>query len=221
MKTLLSTRKLSPSQRDLILGRGHAVVDYNAIQIIPLDFEAPKEIDKLIFTSGNAVRLFFEKTGKQIPIKEIYCVGIKTEQKLIEYGQKVTMTANNSSELGQYLIKKYQNQDFLFVCSEQRLDILPDLLKSAKNHVFELKIYQIKPVLHRFDQKFDGILFFSPSGVDSYFQNNTAGKSPLICIGETTAKEAALHTENVWIAKQATVESVIAKTIKVLNNDQE
>ena len=95
MKTILSTRKLSTSQRDLILGRGHSVIDYSAIQITPLDFQVQDQIDNVIFTSVNAVTIFFEKKANKVDLGEIFCVGDKTEQKLTEYGQKVTKKAQN------------------------------------------------------------------------------------------------------------------------------
>ena len=221
MKTILSTRKLSTSQRDLILGRGHSVIDYSAIQITPLDFQVQDQIDNVIFTSVNAVTIFFEKKLEKVELGEIFCVGDKTEQKLAKYGQKVTKKANNSTELGQYLSKNYQNQEFWYFCSEQRMDHLPDLLKSSKNRLIEVKIYEIDPILQHFDQIFDAILFFSPSGVNSFFEVNKGVESALICIGDTTAKAASKFSEKVWTAQQATVESVIAKTVKVLNHDKE
>lgn len=140
---------------------------------------------------------------------------------MTEYGQKVTKKAQNSTELGQFLSKNYKNQEFWFFCSEQRMDHLPDLLKLSKNELFEVKIYQTEPFLQHFDQNFDAILFFSPSGVSSFFMANQGVESELICIGETTAGEASNYSDHIWTANQATIESVIAKTIKVLNHDKE
>ena len=51
-------------------------------------------------------------------------------------------------------------------------------------------------------------MFYSPSTVQSYRQENNA--EPIaFCIGETTAKEAKKHFKDVRIAKVPTVESVI------------
>lgn len=217
--TILSTKILTPSQRDLILGRGYSVVDYNAIETSPLPFEIPQKMDKVIFSSKNAVKYFFDN-AKKVQIDKIFCVGNKTERLLMDFGQKVTLKAQNSTELADLLAKTYQNEQFWFVCAEQRLDVLPKSLKLAKNSVFELKIYQTRAVLRHFEQKMDAILFFSPSGVRSYFSQNRSGNAQLICIGGTTAKMVNNYANTVHIANQATVESVIAKTIKVLSHDQ-
>jgi uroporphyrinogen-III synthase len=51
-------------------------------------------------------------------------------------------------------------------------------------------------------------MFYSPSTVQSYLQENDADKIAF-CIGETTAKEAKKRFKDVRVAKVPTVESVI------------
>ena len=58
------------------------------------------------------------------------------------------------------------------------------------------------------DDKVNGVLFYSPSTVESYMKENTADKIAF-CIGDTTAKEAAKFFKEVKTAKLPTVESVI------------
>jgi uroporphyrinogen-III synthase len=55
MKTILSTKKLSPSQKGLITNAGISLVEYNAIKIEFIPFEIPSTIENAIFTSQNAV----------------------------------------------------------------------------------------------------------------------------------------------------------------------
>jgi len=38
------------------------------------------------------------------------------------------------------------------------------------------------------EKRFDGILFFSPSAVESYLKSNTIKDEMCFCIGETTAE---------------------------------
>ena len=54
----------------------------------------------------------------------------------------------------------------------------------------------------------EAVMFYSPSTVESFVRSN---KNEVIafCIGETTAKEAKKHFDDVRIAKVPTVESVI------------
>ena len=61
----------------------------------------------------------------------------------------------------------------------------------------------------KFDDKFDGILFYSPSGIESYLVDNNNFDAVAFCIGFTTAFEAEKHFKKVEVAKLPTIESVI------------
>jgi len=62
-----------------------------------------------------------------------------------------------------------------------------------------------------------GVLFYSPSGIDSYLKDNNTDKIAF-CIGETTAAEARIHFETVIVSKLATVDGVIDSVNKYFNN---
>ena len=123
----------------------------------------------------------------------------------------------NASELGDFIQKNYKNEDFHFFCGSQRRDEIPSAINNSKNTVFEIKTYKTELNTVMFDQKWDGILFFSPSGVESYITKNSIDNTPVFCIGNTTASEAKLHSKNkIYIAEENTIESVIEKAIKTL-----
>ena len=83
--------------------------------------------------------------------------------------------------------------------------------------VFEVKTYKTVLKTKKFDQNWDGILFFSPSGVASYISENKPKKnSCAVCIGLTTATSAKKHFKSVVIAPTSTIESVLEKTIEAL-----
>ena len=63
-------------------------------------------------------------------------------------------------------------------------------------------------------ESFDGVLFYSPSGVNSFLENNTLENKTCFCIGTTTAKALENRTKNIVIASQPTVENVITEVIK-------
>ncbi len=69
-------------------------------------------------------------------------------------------------------------------------------------------IYDKTALKSEWDNPETAILFFSPSTVDSFVQENTA-RPIAFCIGETTAKHARRQFKDVRIAKVPTVESVI------------
>ena len=215
MKSVLSTKKLTPSQRETLSKAGWSIVEYDAIEVINLGFKVPENIENAIFTSQNAVRSFFEnKDVTKNSIRSCFCVGEKTNTLLEENDQNVVKTAKNASELAQIITKEHQNDSFYFFCNNIRRDEIPSILKTAKIELFEVKVYETKLFYKHFDQNWSKILFFSPSGVESFTSENQIGKSLAICIGETTASEAKKHTNKVEIAAETTIESVIKKAIK-------
>ena len=68
--TVLSTKILTDTQKGLFQNSGMDVLDYDAIFIEFLDFEAPQFVKNGIFTSQNAVRSIL---GKNIQISNIFC----------------------------------------------------------------------------------------------------------------------------------------------------
>ncbi|MEM7086690.1 MAG: uroporphyrinogen-III synthase [Bacteroidota bacterium] len=232
-KTLLSTKNLSRLQEEVLLRAGFSVESYDAIEIIDVDFEAPEFIENAIFTSQNGVRSFFENKTGSTRIKQCFCVGQKTELLLKKNGQNVVKTAKNASELAHFIINNHKNDSFSFICGSHRKEDIPKLLKQGKIPVFELKTYKTMLKPRHFDQKWGHILFFSPTGVESFIEGQKAGESApnitanyftnttAICIGDTTATAAKKYTSNVIVAHSTTVGSVIDAAVKTIAHDKD
>lgn len=213
MKSVLSTKKLSLSQTELLLNAGLSLVQYDAIKIESLPFEVPSGVKNAIITSQNAVRSILNSEFK---IQNCFCVGEKTKALLEENGFRVIKMAEYASELADYLVKNHQNDSFHFFCGNIRSDEIPTRLKENNIALREIEVYKTTLNPKKFERQFDAILFFSPSGVKSFVAENTLGRSLTVCIGTTTASEAKKHTEKVAIANATSVESVIAKAVKIL-----
>ena len=217
MKNILSTKKLNPDQRKLFSQKGLCIVDYDAIAIEFLNFKNPGAIDNAIFTSQQAVRSFVAKNKGSLGIKNCFCVGNKTKNLLEENGLKVVEIAQNATELSQNIVKNYKNKVFYYFCGTIRREELPNALKNEKMTLFEVKTYKTVLKTKKFDQKWSGILFFSPSGVASYISGNKHQTNTYaFCIGQTTAASAKKHFKNVVVAPTNTIESVLEKTIEAL-----
>ena len=219
---VLSTKKLSLAQQELILNSGIAFVDYNVIKIEFLDFLVTNWTKNVIFSSKNAVRSFLKNSRYTHTYSNLrcFCVGEKTAALIEENGLKVKKMAKNSKELANFIQNSYKNEDFTYFCGNLRRDELPSALKLAEITLFEVKTYETKLNPVKFDQKWDGILFFSPSGIQSYTLKNKINNVAVFCIGATTASEAKKHTENIHIANSTSVESVIAKAVKTLKKHE-
>jgi uroporphyrinogen-III synthase len=55
-----------------------------------------------------------------------------------------------------------------------------------------------------------GLLFYSPSGVESYLQTNSIGASWCFCIGETTATAVRPLTEHLTVSPKPDADLLVA-----------
>ena len=222
--TILSTKKLTVPQKELLLNAKVGFVEYDAIQIELLKVDTVGNIQNVIFTSKNAVRAVFNEKSSSPPLlgekspMRCFCVGESTKRLLEENGQNVAEIAQNASDLAKIIIKKHRNESFLFFCGNLRRNELPDLLKKHKVALKEQIVYKTYMNSKKFNRSFDGILFFSPSGVQSYISENTVDKSIAFCIGKTTVTEARRHTSNIILANKPTVENVIVQVVRQFKN---
>lgn len=206
-----STKKLSEIQKRL-LPETVAIEDSDFIKI-RFNRIAPKvvknEIKNVIITSKNGVESLLNSFIKQeLNFKNIYCVGRRTKKLIEQKIGKVAHSEKNAEKLADYLSKTIKGQEVTYFCSDLRLDTLPKVLTENGVTVNEVEAYKTmySPVNVR--EQFSGVLFYSPSTVESYMQENQSNKIAF-CIGESTAKEARKYFKNVQVANLPTVESVL------------
>ncbi|MEM0572543.1 uroporphyrinogen-III synthase [Aequorivita sp. CDY1-MB1] len=206
---------MSLSQRELLLNASVSLVEYNAIKIQFEVFEIPPKIKNAIFTSQNGVHSFFEN-NRSSEIKNCFCVGEKTKLLLEKNGLKVIKMTEYAADLASYLVENHKDDTFHFFCGNIRSEEIPSKLK--ENNVSFQEIVAYKTTLNpiKINRQFNAVLFFSPSGVRSFFLENKLTNGTAVCIGTTTASEARKFMENVVISNTTTVESVIAKAAKLL-----
>ncbi len=213
---ILSTKKLKSNQKQFLLNAGFRLVEADFIQIKSHKINIASNYDFLIFTSQNAVLIVLENENHPILKSKIsFCVGVKTRQLLEENGFQVEQSFDYAEELVEYLLKYHSDKKFTFFSGNLRRDTIPNAFQ--KNNIIfeEIEVYQTLLIPHKFDNQLDGILFFSPSAVQSYVKENTITNEICFCIGTTTALELA--TNNKIIAKQPTVENVIIQCINYFN----
>jgi uroporphyrinogen-III synthase len=216
MASVLSTKKLALNQKELLLNSGVGLVEYDAISIKFPDIQIKAlDLENVIFTSKNAVKAI---EGKKIEVKYCFCVGDKTSSFLRRKGYEVVEVAENSKELANILVKKYKHKEFHFFSGNKRRDELPEILKEHNIKFSETRVYETQLNPQKFDSEFDGILFFSPSAVQSFTAENKFKSSTAFCIGETTANEVGKHTNKIIIASRPAIENVIAKVVSNLKD---
>ncbi len=208
--SLLSTKILSSTQHLLLKKNGFVVNDYNAITITPFPLKGNKSHKNIIITSQNAAKILIQNSVKA---DNIFCVGEKTKSLLISNNYNVKEVSVNAISLGKVIVKKYKDFSFVFLCGNLRRNELPELLNKEKITFFEEIIYKTSLNFLEFDNDFDAVLFFSPSGVKSYIENNNLSNSLVFCIGNTTKKIADKYALKTLTANTTTVDATINRLI--------
>lgn len=208
---VFSTKNLTPEQLQFF-NEGIGVQSEDFVKIspnrLPLNL-LKNSIENVVITSQNAVEAILTSvTAEELKFKNIYCVGRRTKRLIERRIGKVKHTENNAKKLADHLVEYMEGLEVTYFCSDQRLDELPDILTRNNLKVHEIEAYKTKlsPVI--LDESVEGVMFYSPSTIASYLLKNKADKIAY-CIGETTAKEARKHFEDVRVAKIPSVESVI------------
>ena len=220
--SILSTKTLSSQQRKMFIDSDIDILEEDFIQIENNNFELKNINENLIFSSQNAVLSLMEHLNwEQLKNKSVFCVGIKSKELLEQNGFKVDVYMDYASELSEIITLIYNKETFTFFSGNLRKETLPKALKDAQIKFNEIEVYQTKLVSFKISsaEKFDGVLFFSPSGVESYLKDNKIKSETCFCIGETTANALEKITKNIIISQIPTIEDVIVEVIEHYKNN--
>lgn len=213
--SILSTKILLRHQKQSLLDVGFSVTEANFIKTENSDFDLIGINDNLIFTSQNAAQsvLLHPKCG-ELKSKNVFCVGMKTKALLEENGFTVEVYVDYASDLAEIITLIYAKQSYTFFSGNLRKETLPKALKAAKVNFNEIQVYETTLTPQKIKTPVDAILFFSPSGVESYLSANKIKNEICFCIGETTASSLDKTTRNIIVADPPSVENVIEDVIQ-------
>ena len=220
---ILSTKQLEPLLVGKAAVQGIRIVMKPFIKINHAEKpEAIKAIQQLrndavwAFTSHHAVEsLHFlaRKHGLSLPTPlGAYTMDGRTAEKCKQLlpGIKILGMANNARSLGLHIAKQDETKVVFFAGNLRRQE-LPEILKNENIALNEIQVYETVSTPVKVAENFDGIMFFSPSGINSYLeQNNLPSHAVCFAIGETTANELRKITKGqVRTAPQPTQESIV------------
>ncbi len=212
---VLSTKKLNHQQSEKFRNYGIELIDADFIQIQPVDFQYKYDADLLIFTSKNAVKSIAESEFYTLLKKTpAVCVGHQTKKILEDFGFTVLETENYAEELAQKIIAKYSTKKTVHFCGNIRRAVLSEMLLKNKIHFAEYEVYKTFITPHKMDEKLEGILFFSPSGIESFFKENSISNEICFCIGTTTAGALTVDTKQIQISREQNIDAVIDDCLK-------
>ncbi len=223
MIRILSTKKLLPNQKQFLLNAAFSVIESDFIKIENTDFDLNAINDNLIFTSQNAVLSVLENAeiSKLIPKlrdKSVFCVGVKTKALLEENGFNVIAYTGYAADLAEIILLIYSKESYTFFSGNLRRETLPKSLKEGNVKFNEIEVYETLLTPQKINSPVDGILFFSPSAVESYLKDNKIKNEICFCIGNTTAEALSKHAKTIVVANQPTIENTIIQCINEYKN---
>ena len=211
---ILCTRPLNERLVEEAKAAGIAIDEISFIETEPIQTIAvQQEIEQalllsatVVFTSMNAVEAVATWQNEEQPDWRIYCIGTTTNKLVQEYfgESSIAGTANSAAELAELIAEDRFVDEVIFFCGDQRREELPEILRQNDVEVNEITVYQTLAVPHKISKAYHGILFFSPSAVESFFSNNTlAERTILFAIGNTTATAIKKFTNQTIIISDA------------------
>ena len=156
----------------------------------------------IILTSRNSVDHFFriaEELRFKVPDSMKYfclseAVAFYLQKYVVYRKRKIYVGKRTFSELSP-LIKKYKSEKFLLPTSDKLKDEVPDILNDLKVDWKEAVFYKtvISDLSDLRNVYYDILVFFSPSGIESLFENFpdfTQNDTRIAVFGNTTVKAA-------------------------------
>ena len=127
---------------------------------------------------------------------------------------KVTHVVNSAKELGEFIVKMRNIKEVTHFCGNLKRDELNEILSQNDITVNEIEAYRTVLNERKFEDTFNAVMFYSPSGVQSFIADNKVNNAIAFCIGQTTANEAKKHFSKVEVSAMQTIESVIKSVNK-------
>ena len=178
----------------------------------------------VIFTSKNAVEAVGNLLGAASANWNIFCLKLKTAELVKKYYPSALIkgTAHNAEALGALIVKENISEKLYFFCGNMRRQELPLALKNAKIEIEEIVVYNTRVLERAIEKKYDGIMFYSPSGVESFFAANRLTEEIVVfVIGEITAAAASGRCNNkIIVANVSSKQALIQTSIDYFKNKQ-
>jgi uroporphyrinogen-III synthase len=153
----------------------------------------------VVFTSANAVAAVCDSPAFKNPGWKIFCIERATKKAVLHYFKEedILGSADNSEELALTIKNAPGVHEVVFFCGDKRMDTLPSTLLVSGIITKEVIVYRTLEQAQFVEKDYDAILFYSPSGVSSFFSMNALSPHTILfAIGNTTADALRLETTN-------------------------
>ena len=200
----ISIESISFIETEMIIDSSlkHSIINLSAKQLT------------VVFTSMNAVNAVVKNLDNIKPNWKIFCIGKATKEIISNYfGEStIAVAADSASALAGIILKDKNIVSVVFFCGDSRRNELPEKLAAHKIELNEIVVYKTMATPQAVKKDYDAIIFYSPSGVESFFSINKINKdSILFAIGDTTAAEIKRYNTNKIIVGETLGKAVLVE----------
>lgn len=212
--TILSTRRLQPDEAASLKAAGLKVDHLDFIKrTVGLPVNQETVHNNIALTSQVAVEGWVSLADSwHLKIKDyrVFCTSGATRKAAQAQNLPVGGIAHNAEALAEVILGDPSVKALTFLGGNRRLDILPEKLRSRGVEVNEIEVYRTELVPVKVSHHYDAVIFFSPSGVESYMRSTPNRPTLAFCIGTTTGSFARQHGfNNVLVSSEPNTESLI------------
>ena len=212
---LLSTKIVSKKFKDLLIKNNYQIEEKSFIKILPFKSKSNISIlENIIFTSKNAVKIILNNfiIKNNLANKDIYCVGKSTAELIKKNNLNLIKSEENSKNLSKFILANFKNSknSFTYFSGKKRIRELENNLKKNNINIIVHVFYDTLLTPIKINDLYDGVIFYSPSAVKSFFKgNNSLNNTYGFCIGNTTAKELSNYSNRFSVAKSNSEENML------------
>ena len=212
---LLSTKIVSKKFKDLLIKNNYQIEEKSFIKILPFKSKSNISIlENIIFTSKNAVKIILRNSiiKNNLANKNIYCVGKSTSELIKKNNLNLIKSEDNSKNLSKFILANFKNSknSFTYFSGKKRIRELENNLKKNNINIIVHEVYDTLLTPIKINDLYDGVIFYSPSAVKSFFKgNNSLNNTYGFCIGNTTAKELSNYSNRFSVAKSNSEENML------------
>ena len=212
---LLSTKIVSKKFKDLLIKNNYQIEEKSFIKILPFKSKSNISIlENIIFTSKNAVEIILKNyiIKNNLANKDIYCVGKSTAELIKKNNLNLIKSEDNSKNLSKFILANFKNSknSFTYFSGKKRIRELENNLKKNNINIIVHEVYDTLLTPLKINDLYDGVIFYSPSAVKSFFKgNNSLNNTYGFCIGNTTARELSNYSNRFSVAKSNSEENML------------
>ena len=160
------------------------------IEFKPIPFSETPDCKWIFFSSKHAVKFFFEQNPQIREGVRFGCISKSTAMELRQFGFRAEFIGQSTDTklVGKQFSSRAGNEKVLFPIAEESMQSVQNQIVKKEN-VINLPVYKTHLHKEKLTEKYDVVVFTSPSNVEAFFSSNQWIKGThAVAMGDATAK---------------------------------